>query len=532
MRGLSAVLTGAAMLLAAMPVAAQDVALVIANRFYDNTMDATQMRRIGALEAVLAERGFDVLAYRDLSAAAFDREAPDITRHLSDAGRVVVVLGGHAVETGRDAFLLTTDASRVDAFSAGRTGISIGAVLDLAAGARNAAVVAVADSSRTLPVGAGVQNGFTPGDVPSGVTVVAGPAAPLADFIEDELLRPGQTLARAAARAPAGVEVTGARPALALAPLSGADATLDEEAWRTAERAGTVAAYRAYLSRFPDGRYAGVARTRISRLAETPTQRSERIEADLNLTVAQRRDIQRDLRTLEHYQLGIDGIFGAGTRGAIRAWQRENGFPATGFVSANQIALLDRQAELREEELRAEREAREAEDRDYWAATGAAGDEAGLRAYLERYPDGLYSDVARAQLAEITREDERQRDARDRTAWARAESRNTIEAYRDYLERFPEGLYAETARARIADLGGDGAARRAEERLGLNQTARRLVELRLDILGLRPGRIDGNFDANTRAAIRRFQATRGLPVNGYLTEVTMMRLVAEVLIPG
>ena len=45
------------------------------------------------------------------------------------------------------------------------------------------------------------------------------------------------------------------------------------------------------------------------------------------------------------------------------------------------------------------RAARDADDRAYWRRTGEDGSEAGLTAYLGRYPDGLYAATARERLA-------------------------------------------------------------------------------------------------------------------------------------
>ena len=105
--------------------------------------------------------------------------------------------------------------------------------------------------------------------------------------------------------------------------------------------------------------------------------------------------------------------------------------------------------------------------------------------------------------------------------------------YRFYLERFPNGVFANEAQARIAAI--EEAERNAallaqaqaqEQALRLNPVTRQLVERRLNVLGLKPGRVDGEFDNRTRRAIRRFQDGRNLQVTGYLDEPTMVRLLA------
>jgi peptidoglycan hydrolase-like protein with peptidoglycan-binding domain len=52
-----------------------------------------------------------------------------------------------------------------------------------------------------------------------------------------------------------------------------------------------------------------------------------------------------------------------------------------------------------------------------------------------------------------------------------------------------------------------------------------LVETKLQSLGY-DLRADGQADRDTRRALRRFQADRGLPVTGYVDQTTMVRLLA------
>jgi peptidoglycan hydrolase-like protein with peptidoglycan-binding domain len=56
---------------------------------------------------------------------------------------------------------------------------------------------------------------------------------------------------------------------------------------------------------------------------------------------------QRDLIALGYDPNGVDGLFGAGTREAIRAWQRNTGQRATGYVTAAQVNALRSDAEAR-----------------------------------------------------------------------------------------------------------------------------------------------------------------------------------------
>jgi peptidoglycan hydrolase-like protein with peptidoglycan-binding domain len=249
--------------------------------------------------------------------------------------------------------------------------------------------------------------------------------------------------------------------------------------------------------------------------------------------------VQGALTELGYDTRGIDGIFGPGTRSAIRNWQAAAGFTVTGFVTAPQIGILReaaaRRAAALEEEERRQREAAEREDRALWQAIGQGQDEAGLRRYLERFPRGLYADVARARLEDIEAARRAEAEAEDRAAWDAVRQVDTAEAYRRYLDAWPRGLFVDAARARIAEIesgmspDAQAQAEAREAALNLAQPMRLLVEQRLAAVGLDPGRQDGVFDRQTRIAIQTYQDARGLPATGYVDQGTIVRLLAEVL---
>jgi peptidoglycan hydrolase-like protein with peptidoglycan-binding domain len=253
-------------------------------------------------------------------------------------------------------------------------------------------------------------------------------------------------------------------------------------------------------------------------------------EDALNLDREARRQVQRYLTSLGHDTRGVDGIFGNGTRAAIRSWQAAQGAAVTGYLNAPQLATLSAQGEVREAEIaeqeRLQREAEERADRAYWQATGQGQTEQGLRDYLDRYPDGLFAETAQDRLDDFlaTRED---------AAWQAARQTDTAAAYRGYLDDYPRGPHADQARARLEALqSGLSPQERArleaqEAALNLQPITRSLIEQRLQRMGLEPGRVDGRFDEDTRRAIRRYQQARGLPVNGYLDQVLVVRLLAE-----
>ena len=65
----------------------------------------------------------------------------------------------------------------------------------------------------------------------------------------------------------------------------------------------------------------------------------------LDLTIAERVDVQRRLTRLGYDPLRTDGTFGAGTRRAIAEWQGDEGETATGYLTADQVRLIRTETE-------------------------------------------------------------------------------------------------------------------------------------------------------------------------------------------
>ncbi len=554
MRGILA--STALTLILSSPASAADLALIVGNDGYerlprnpagDEVLDASQaLERAGVL--VISERNAGAEELDDL----FGRLVAEAAKDASN--RLAVILSGQFAETASDTYFLPVDAGEdLDVNSVRDSGLALSSVMALLAEAPGDALLVLGEERDSGELGAFLTYGVTLPVVPQGVTVLRGDASDVGDFVSEALANRSTPTVESAERdygliatgyLPAGKthfsELDAIRPPAVIVAPEPVPAISEADLWSTARQADTTAAYQAYLDAFPDGPNAQTARAMINEI-ETEPFRAERLaEEALGLSRDARRAIQRNLTLLEFDPRGIDGIFGRGSRSAIAAWQRQNNFPATSFLTGNQIALLESQADRRaaelEEEARLRQEQQEREDRAYWRQTGALGDAPGLRAYLKRYPDGVFAELAQERLRVLEEAAQAEAAERERIAWEQASDLDTVEGYEAFIRDFPNGALAEEARARIdvmtrsqEEIEAEERAKRIEDNLGLNRSTRRVVEDRLAKLGLKPGRIDGEFDDDTRRAIRRYQDARGLSVTGYLNQNTVVRLMADSL---
>ncbi|MGZ9809247.1 peptidoglycan-binding protein [Pseudoroseicyclus sp. H15] len=524
---------------------ADDAALLIGIEQYETLGVIAGADDVTKASSDLNDRGFTVLSLTNGRVSSSSQAIAEWIAEVPDSDRLLVALTGRFATDGTRSWLIAADANSPTIMTIGQQGISIDGLLEILADRPRNAVLFLGAAGRGVDYDDWLREELGPIDVPDGVTVVTGPPNVVAAAVNGIAAQNGTEI-MSQLRANDRLNLSGYVPrrfeflpegGFAPAPRSNA---AEEALWQGALALDTVQAYRNYLSNYPVGRHASDAEAAIEAIISEPNRAARLVEEAMRLDRDERQDVQRDLTMLGYNTRGIDGIFGPGTRGAVTNWQQENGFPQTSYLTPDQITRIDAQAARRAAELEAEAERRAAAERradnSFWEETGREGDEAGLRAYLERYPDGIHAEEARDDLQRMEEAARQRARAAERRDWDLAREADSDDAYSLYLQRYPNGNFVEAAQARREELRQQDnrrdeviAAEAQENALGLTAFTRRLVETRLDNIGLEPGEVDGNFTGETRRALRRYQRDRQLEPTGFLNETTVVRLLADAI---
>ena len=203
-----------------------------------------------------------------------------------------------------------------------------------------------------------------------------------------------------AAKPPAAEPASTPETATGTAPLvvgetssaAGADVdwTVEQKLWDEASKRNTLAHYELYLSQYPEGRFAGVARLNLDQLkadlaaapntaataepevkiasasqTRTAVGLTDEVklepgtpatEAQLNLNRDSLIDLQLRLSAVGFDTGGFDGSLGPRSRAAIGAWQRQSGIVETTFLTPQQHMFLVNQTDPLMTQVRAQYE--------------------------------------------------------------------------------------------------------------------------------------------------------------------------------
>ena len=439
-RRFMALLIAAAGLLALLPTATlaqQRVALVIGNASYAHAPRlANPLNDAADIGAALTRLGFAVTKLENADFATLLQGLLAFTRAAAVAEVAVVFYAGHGIEVDQRNFLVPVDAKLVSDQEVEFETVPLELVTRSVARASGLRLV-ILDACRENPFAVSMQRAGATRAIgrglarvePAGETLVAyaakegtvaadgeGRNSPYSEALLSHLEEPGLEVGlmfrkvRDAVLATTGggqepfvygslssrgVYLTARlepEPTPSPAPptsmsesvterLTAEELAAERVFWESVKDSTNAADFEAYLSHYPQGRFASLARNRLAALQRPdtppalPEATAESMEAGLELSRADRRLIQSGL-VAEGFDPGpADGLFGRGTRGAIGGWQSSRGDESTGYLDMESAKVLlaagraqeqaaARQAAAEAERLRREEEARERAQRE------------------------------------------------------------------------------------------------------------------------------------------------------------------------
>ncbi|MDX2202822.1 MAG: caspase family protein [Hyphomicrobiaceae bacterium] len=131
--------------------------------------------------------------------------------------------------------------------------------------------------------------------------------------------------------------------------------------------------------------------------------------------------------------------------------------------------------------------------------------------------------------------------------WTSVKTSTNPSEYEAYLKAYPNGTFADLARARITALGAGlqrsapaasgeiktaEASQSTEDALGLDRARWIDIQRRLSGLGFSTRGIDGSIGPGTRRGLEAWQAARGYPSSGYLNRLQHEALLREAVPAG
>lgn len=183
----------------------------------------------------------------------------------------------------------------------------------------------------------------------------------------------------------------------------------------------------------------------------------------------------------------------------------------------------------------------------FWQSISNSSNAADFEAYLSKYPNGQFADLAHNKIAGL-----RPPPAPppppppdpEVVFWQVIQNSNNAADFEAYLSRYPNGQFAALAQARVAALRPPPPSPAPEKETTVAMAVpppapapppegeaawsadqKREVQEALRALGHFRGEADGNFGSQTRAAIKQFQSFEGMDETGTLTEDQRHQLI-------
>lgn len=417
--GFLAVFLLSLMMLSPTAQAEKRLALVIGNSNYVVQPLANPVRDSELMAQTLRDIGFEVQHYTDLGERDFLRAIITFGKTLRAAGEDSVGLfffAGHAIQAEGENYLIPVDATLEDELDLEIQTIEASAVMRALESAGNRLNLVFLDACRNnpfralsrsgtrglakmeAPSGTLVSYSTAPGDV---ATDGSGENSPYTRALAKAIRAPGQAIELTMKQVRIEVmERTGTQqvpwesssltgdffftPAVAEADQSQpvvqvhSEQTAEVDFWREIDKVGLEAGYIDYLAQYPEGLFKVLAQSRLEALVEeneaNRALEAQKAEVTYFQTIQQSESIEGYASYLEQFP---NGLFREIAVGRMNALQKQDEADATSAAPAD--AAL-------QEEIAFFRTIQQSESAE------------GYSAYLNRYPSGLFVDVATGRL--------------------------------------------------------------------------------------------------------------------------------------
>ena len=379
----------------AAPTAAQTerrVALVVGNSAYAHIGRLPNPGNDAAdMSAALRRLGFEVTTALDADRVGLNNALRRFTRQSAGADVSLVFYAGHGLEMDGVNYLVPVDA-RLERDSDVRfEAVELDYVLAATVGA--GLRVVILDACRNNPLARSMQRTGASRSVSRGSF----------GDLDESLLGDETLVAYAAAAGTTAADGTGRNSPYTSALLANLEQPLEIGLLFREVRAQVLATTNGEQR---PHEYASLLGEHYLRAATGTAPRA--VEAALGLDRSARRRVQRRLASAGFSPGPADGVFGPGTRAAIRRWQASRGALATGYLdgagaSALGASVVSATAVSGPEPVGgAASVAAEAQQENlFWQSILDSTDPAEFRAYLEQFPNGVFAGLARRREAAL-----------------------------------------------------------------------------------------------------------------------------------
>ncbi|MBR6027771.1 MAG: peptidoglycan-binding protein [Clostridia bacterium] len=240
---------------------------------------------------------------------------------------------------------------------------------------------------------------------------------------------------------------------------------------------------------------------------------------------AEVRRLQQRLKDLKYYTGSVDGDFGAGTKAAVEAFQRNNGLSVDGKAGPRTTAKLYSSsakaapAGTATPRATATPKATTVPRTDVYLALGSTGNQVTTLqtrlialGYLTGVADGSYGEATQAAVEAYQN--------RVKGLWADGKAGPETLA----------SIYSNTAPKASSVVAQIGSGQALQE--GDSGAAVRALQQQLKKLGYYSGTVDGDFGSGTASAVLAFQKANGLSADGKAGTGTFNRLYSPNAIPN